>query len=230
MNKKLIEKIQKLLALATSPVEAEAKAAAEKANELLLRHNLSMQEVASEEKLYDGPVVVNKNKLGTEDSYIFGILGDHFFIRVIHDYRYRKHGGGTRVHFVGEETNLQVAIYVYGFLSGAYKRLWKAFAEKHGLSRRHKKSYYVGLTDGIKSQLTIKRQSVETETGLIVVPDANLDLFVENSLGKTSKIGGGKYFHYPEIEEAGFKDGKNLHIRRGIEQQGTEKDLYLDYK
>jgi len=44
MNKKILEKIQKLLSLATSDNEHEAKAAMDKANALLVKHNLSMQE------------------------------------------------------------------------------------------------------------------------------------------------------------------------------------------
>ena len=47
MDNKVVERIKKLLSLASSPNEHEAKMAAEKANELLLRFNLTASEVES---------------------------------------------------------------------------------------------------------------------------------------------------------------------------------------
>jgi hypothetical protein len=44
MKKDLIKRIQKLLALAGSDNENEAKAAMDMANRLLLKHNISLQE------------------------------------------------------------------------------------------------------------------------------------------------------------------------------------------
>jgi hypothetical protein len=49
----IIEKIQRLLALANSDNEHEAKLAAERATALLTKHNLSMQDIAVEEREYE---------------------------------------------------------------------------------------------------------------------------------------------------------------------------------
>lgn len=48
MDTKIIDRIKKLLALAESDNESEAKLAMERANELLLRYNLSSSQVASQ--------------------------------------------------------------------------------------------------------------------------------------------------------------------------------------
>ena len=45
LNDQIIERIQKLLSLANSDNENEAQLAASKANELLTKYNLSLQEV-----------------------------------------------------------------------------------------------------------------------------------------------------------------------------------------
>jgi hypothetical protein len=47
MTETLIEKVRKLLALAESPNENEAALAAEKAQELMLRHGIDMAQVAA---------------------------------------------------------------------------------------------------------------------------------------------------------------------------------------
>lgn len=49
---KIIEKIEKLLALATSPNEFEATRAMEKAAEILKKHNLSMSDILNNKKEY----------------------------------------------------------------------------------------------------------------------------------------------------------------------------------
>ena len=52
----IVDRIAKLLALANSPNEHEAAAAATKAQELLLEHNLYLEDIKSEHKSPELPI------------------------------------------------------------------------------------------------------------------------------------------------------------------------------
>lgn len=64
----IIDRITKLLALATSPNEYEASAAAAKASELLTAHNLRLEDVKTSNKLPDIPI--EKKEIGSNSRKV----------------------------------------------------------------------------------------------------------------------------------------------------------------
>jgi len=222
MDQAIIEKIKKLLALATSSNEHEARLAAEKANELLIRHNLKMQDLADTESVYDKSVAFEAARLKAHSRYVFSILQKHFFVVAVRSRRYDTRWlspGRTVVYLVGEETNLQVAQYVYGFLDYQFPALWRQFSQTSPRSRQ--RNYYAGLHAGLNEQLAVRRRAVESDTGLVVVNDPNLRPAVKRLMGKTT--GGGESKTKGRASRAfsaGLHDGRALQIRRGITERG----------
>ncbi len=130
------EKIQKLLALATSPVEAEATAAMEKAQELLAKHNLSMADVlksGSEKKFVIveakvGDIFAHKRRLGQAVGKLYFCK---YFFRVIPTQSKRKNVYNREQHcFAGEQHNADIALMMFNYLSDTIDRLAKEGADK----------------------------------------------------------------------------------------------------
>ena len=118
---KIIDRIRKLLALATSPNEHEAASAAEKAQAMLAEYNLSMAEVEA----------VNTNgsdEIVRDDSPkpgkiwrrpLYGAVGRLYFCQYFY-----AHRGPLDTHtFIGARHNIEVAKLMANYLEEAIIRL-----------------------------------------------------------------------------------------------------------
>ncbi len=85
VDQKVLEKIQKLLALTSSSNEHEARLAAERASELLTKYNLTASQLPSTDNEYQKTEVARKRRLSPEDRYITGILCEYFFVENLFD-------------------------------------------------------------------------------------------------------------------------------------------------
>ena len=232
MNEKVVDKIKKLLALATSSNENEAQLAAERANELLVKYNLSMQEVRQKvgEGDWDGDyekrTIETVSRATPDTKWIMVILNKHFFVHCI-----RARSGEMKLTawvIVGERTNTEIAHYVHGFLKKSFKSLWISYKKDNGLSESSRQSYYYGLFKGLDEQLGARRKFVEGEKGLVVVPDPNLPLKVQELVGKTFQSGIRATLTDVQAQDDGIEAGRRLQIKRGIESYGTDTQFALE--
>lgn len=240
MDTKLLEKIQKLLSLATSANENEAKLAAEKANELMIKHNIHLSQLdhISEDE-YENKEVLTSKSMPYESHWAMEVVQAHFFVRCV----FRKSRKGTwlgkdkgwgnrpaQIWFVGEKTNVEVAFYVFGFLIQKYKQLWKQFQQEHDVPHSSKGSYYLGLTAGLHAQLKRKRQSMEDEMALVLVEDPNLKKMENKFHGEVKSSRTDTYDNDPYSQHHGYQEGKRLQIQKGVEHKGGNTGLKLDHK
>lgn len=229
LKNKIIDKIQKLLALATSPVEAEAKSAAAMANKLLIQHNLTMQDVPDKsQKQYEKDTLFEGSEARTEDKFITSLLGEYFFVRIVT--RRDRRAGKTIFIILGEETNVAVARYVYEFLHRAFKDLWKQYQKETGAKSGSKQSYYMGLYKGLQEQFKAKHREVVTDRGLILVKDGDLERFVKDNFDRLRSSSQKVNLNDARAKEQGFEKGKSLHISRGIESSSGNLGKYLGSK
>lgn len=223
----MIERIKKLLALANSDNENEAKLAMERASELLLRHNLSMADVSiNRPDIGEETVKDDFSRIATEDKFIMSILENHFFIK---SYFHRSRFLGQtqyQLKFVGEPMNIEIASYTYAYLFASYRALWLKYKRETGSSERSRQAYYAGLTVGIKSQLEAKKVAVQQETGLVVVPDHRIKRYMAAMSIKSTKSS--SFAGDASASAAGMQAGRELQIKRGLKaQSATKSGLYL---
>jgi hypothetical protein len=239
LDTKLLEKIQKLLSLATSPNEHEAKLAAEKANELLIRHNLSLSDLTVGESLserYDNKPVYEGKVMSFETKWVMQLMNSHFFVQPIYRSARKvphnpKLNRPAHIWFVGTKTNVEVASYVFQFLCQKYKQLWKEYQTQTGAHNHLKGSYYEGLTHGIHTQLSAKRKQVETSMALVVQQDPNLRKAVDQYHGRIrSSSGPNPMVDDQGVRNDGYVQGERLNISRGLTQNGGSNGLALDHK
>lgn len=119
---------------------------------------------------------------------------------------------------VGEDTNVQVALYVFIFLHRTFPKLWRQF---HKVNRRSKaRSYYAGLHAGLNDQLLRRRRAVENDTGLVLATDSKLPAAVEIHFGETNaRSSRPERTRYSKAFAAGFVTGRNLAINSAVESR-----------
>ena len=167
MDNKLIEKIQKLISLADSPNENEAKAAMAKAQELMLKHNIDMRSVESHDSEYINETSETFKREHPYMKHINGILQDFFFVKVVKSCR----RGASFFNYIGEKNNVATAVHTKNFLMDTFERLWQDYRKETGATRGSKTSFIYGLAQGISAKLKEQRQAAEEQYGLVLVND-----------------------------------------------------------
>jgi len=223
MEKKLLEKIQKLLNLANSDNEHEAKLAMERANELLVKHNISMQQ-ATVDLEYEKTVLTEDSKQSTEDKFVRSILSEFFFVKLVTSRRTKyinsKRVATTTIFILGTDTNVQIATYVYGYLKNTFKSLFKQYKKETGCPANVKQSYYAGLYDGLKIQLEATKVKVEQKEGLVLVDDKKLARYMAGAFDNLKTQTSRWTVRDSQAVQDGTEQGKNIRIARGIESNG----------
>lgn len=231
-NTRILDKIKKLLALANSVNEHEAKLAAEQAQRLLVKHNLSMQSTAVgadgiiEETVGEASIYGNPHR-----RFILAILKNHFFVEcILHTRAVGRTVDGrikpaTIVVLVGRDVNVKVATYIHVFLTRQFPKMWLAYKHANSASEKSRKSYYIGLYHGLNEQLTVAKKDVEQKEGLVLVADADLKAHLAQMDLKFKSAPREKSVNHDAMD-AGREDGKNLKLHHAVAEQG-ERGLAL---
>lgn len=200
----MLEKIKKLLDLANSNNEHEAKLASEKAQELMLKYNISMldlpQEFLKEQE--------SCPRMSPEDVFVNNIISDYFFVTILR--------GRNKLVLVGTKENIEVAKYVRAFLKQTFKDLFRAS------DATNRKAFYAGLAAGLRKSLDLQQAKVEG-SGLVVMVNAKLNQFVENQfkVRHTNHKFNGSAADY----SAGVENGQKINIRKGLGTTGASGKL-----
>ena len=228
-QRKLLDKIDKLLSLAQSQNEHESLCAMEKANRLIEKYNICRIEL-SQKAQYDF-IIINHQKKRIENYQrkICTILANHFFVKVIlsNSYDAIQCCNHKTIEIFGTTENVLIAHYVYDFLLNQINSLWNKFQQKHKTPGRQKRSYWLGVLDGFaqklassqKIQSTKKISAVQGSQSLSVMlceQDQALNFFIGQRYPRlTRRTYGSAKIHMKEYE-AGQKDGKKLTLNRGV--------------
>jgi len=190
VDQNLIDKLQKILALTTSPVEGEAQAAAAMLAKLLEKHNLSMADL--EQKGAAAPGVremgVDLGKAAfTWKLDLAEAIADYYFCFGMVD-RYRK-----TVVFIGRPDNVESLKMLYNWLIDQIKRIStderKAHTEQtseHIDPLRWQVHFGVGAVDRLKMRLAEERERVRNDAGtmaLVIHHQTEIGDFMEDKYG-----------------------------------------------
>jgi hypothetical protein len=231
----IIEKVQKLLALANSDNEHEAALAANRAQALLTKYNLTMQDVAfeeGEEKYIREDFATGRGRASQEWKYIQSLLQEFYFIRIVQSKRVVPGGQFWKPKteivycFLGQAHNVEIAKFVRDFLTRSFKDLFAAYRKANKAPASGRESFYLGLYKGLHGQLKSTLKQVEQETGLVVVEDAGLDEFINDAFNKLkSKAVSVRNANDADALAAGAEEGKNLRIARGLGGEASKRDI-----
>ncbi len=240
---KMIQTVQKLLSLAQSDNENEARAASRKANELIHKHNLDlfMDEARFEQSRAGYRVITHKKKQVTRlQKGILLILSQFYYVHPVLSKQYdaRDQQSYQAMVLFGLPENLKIAEYVYHYLLETGTRLWQENRSLQGYTRKDEVSFYVGFTEGIKKTLTpsceapVRVDSGETRAIMEVSQSLSLSMALKiqtemNRVFPRISRRRASYRHSSAAYNQGFKEGKKTHIRKGIHNKGKNTGLRL---
>lgn len=173
---RLIDRVQKLLALAGSSERHEAEAAMRKAHELMLRHNL---EVPAATGGYELRHLGDPRRRRTRaERDVVHILTTHFFVNAIEIPSYLPALGrqGTVFEIGGTRPNVEMAEHAFAFLVATAERLWQSARRERALPGTERTTYQSGVVRGFGEKLVAERGALRG-AGLVWVGDPGLDDF-----------------------------------------------------
>ena len=168
------EKIRKLLALAQSPEEAEAKAALLRARELMAKYKLTEADLEEAQKQAVRDVRTDITCSKRRDPWVIrlsAVIGAHYCCK---GYRYHLYGQQTqRVCFIGLEDDVEICIAIFRYavdcISAGVNTIRK---ENAGYHPRYVKqqcdSYGYGFVNGIRAALDRQDEEKRSEWGLVL--------------------------------------------------------------
>jgi len=153
-NTKAIDKINKLLALGTSPNENEAKLATERANKLLLKYNLTMDQIQKKETIQSS-MDLGKTRLSSWESILMKSICELNMCEVL-----TSRGRTVAFIVIGKDINVITSKNMFEYLTDAVIALAKKNAGK-GVAAKN--SYKIGVVYGLIERLDALKESNMTE-------------------------------------------------------------------
>lgn len=173
MDNKIIDKIQNLLELSyDAPNDEEGQTALLMAQKLMVKHNLSMRDLAAAKpKNNIGETLGTREyRLPWWQEKLAAILGPNFRCQTIRR-RYRKEGV-TQMIFFGYHSDAELCSKVYEgailYLKYRLKRLRPTIPRAYW--KNYKKSYLIGFLEGIDQRFKEQSQSSEEFSLMVQVP------------------------------------------------------------
>jgi len=234
-----INKVRKMFSLASSANINEAAAAMRMANSFICKYNLQRLDRQGRLTEYAYQIInTHKKRKNFIERKIAGLLMDFFYVDIVYSELFdaEKCQLHKTIELLGTRENVAFAGHVYEFLFSRIQFLWKTYRKKSRVAGRLKRSYTLGLLQGLRekleqnekqqplpSNLTLDRESKTTISGLVVAKDTGLAEFVGNRFPRLRKVSyrssgvfcGSTY-------RQGKKEGREITIHKVVqEQQGN---------
>lgn len=213
-SEKIIERIKKLLNLASSENKHEAELATIKANQLLLKHNLEHINSHNEEEDVVVKRVLEGSRKTSKHQAIYEILTT-FHVQPVFN-----HGRGHfYLEILGDRVNVEIADYIANYLDLELEHLWKmAQKENEGLKGlANKNSFFEGMAQGYKEKMREQKTQIDSKALVLLKKDLEKKSeVVYSSLRYTSSKGSSKG---SEGRKIGKNMGRDLSFRQGIDKK-----------
>jgi hypothetical protein len=220
----ILETIRRLLALGQSPNEHEATLALAKAQEWMLRYNLSMAEVESADAGRSDWVKAEAYRGGVrppgELEFVTPIVQRFFFVRIVQIVQLPQRIGGAwdkQWVLFGRKENVAVAQHVLCYLRRTFRDLWETYRRNVGAARRDSQAFFWGLQCGLTEKLQAQREAAASaaEPGALVAVDGELTRRFQEafpSIARNVKRVRG----HEEVFAAGHERGRGIEIRPAV--------------
>jgi len=223
MNDTIVEKIKKLLRLKRGGTPDEIATALRMAQELAAKHGIDLGSVdENEEAPREQPLThadaTTASRLARECIYS-ALICKHFFN--VEPLTQRTGWRVRKITFIGREWDIQIALYVYNFLVGHFRREWNT---KRGRCRnRH--AFMSGMFDGLARKLR-ERQPVEVNEAAVLRLDRALVLrrdYMKEHFGDTTEKSYESDSDALAARHAGFIAGQQTEVRPGVKAGAENK-------
>jgi len=235
-EERLLNRVEKLLALAESSNEYEAALAVERVRQLYAKYNLERLAAGSESAYVHCVINRRRRRIESDESAIFAILTAHFLVRAVFTSLYdaRDLCEYRVVELLGARENVLMAEYVYYFLRHKLDTLWKEHRTRAGTAALAKRSYMLGVLSGFREKLdasaavaNAEASSTGTSQALLKLADQQLEKFVATRYPRLTTRWWGTGYRDRDSYSAGVVDGGNITLHRGITHRTGNRGLSL---
>ena len=153
----ILSKVRKLLALGESPSEAEAASALAKAQSLLARYGLSVQDVKDECPEVVESSILEKKRLRAWESHLVAVVTKATFTRALHV----TLSGTSRVLIIGRPVNAAAAAELFCYLHLVVLKLGRSAGERVA----HLESFKLGVVHRVGERLASNEPGVAGDEG-----------------------------------------------------------------
>ncbi len=172
----VLRKVGRLLALADSDNEHEARSAMSTAHRLMRKHNIACEAQPKADVYGFRSLGQIRRRMPAHERVLAGILGEHFFVRpiLVSAFDVNTTRRGHILEVCGRTENLDIATHVHAFLLETAQRLWLAHKLAQGIvGNKDRRKYLQGLMMGFSDRLRSEAQSAQA-AGLVWVGDPDL--------------------------------------------------------
>jgi predicted SprT family Zn-dependent metalloprotease len=234
--RKMLRKVEKLMALGQSNNQAEAQAASRKANYLLNKYNLQRINTGDDDPNIKYLTICHKKKrIESIQKALLSVLRDYYYVNCVTSRTYHAENDTVykSIVLIGREEALIVAEYVYHFLLDTGQALWQDFRKKHSAQKGEKVSFDMGFTAGIRDnhELMFGDSEIKINGDLSLPVKMAKTLMAQNHEANRKeesrlfpRLKQGKYGRHHASSGAfkeGFKNGKSTQINKGVTRSGN---------
>jgi len=206
------------------------------ANSFICKYNLQRLDRQTRLADYDYQIInTHKKRKNFMERKIAGLLMDFFYVDIVYSELFdaEKCQLHKTIELLGTRENVAFARHVYGFLFSRIHFLWKTYRKKSRVAGRLKRSYTLGLLQGLREKLeqndkqqplpsnfALDRESKTTISGLVVAKDTGLAEFVGNRFPRLRKVSyRSSGIFCGSTYRQGKKEGKKITIHKVMQHQ-----------
>lgn len=231
MSENIKDKIKKLLRLANSSNENEAKLAMKKAQELLAKHKLKISDVEGKElkveKLETGIYFSSRKDRWRGD--LIKVISKNYCVEAYMSTAY--HSSKHQICLVGMKYDMEICMEVFKFASAHVEDWFRNFKKVEGWKyssqylNAAKNTYGIAFSEGVEEVLERQKEQKTQEWGLVMVTPKEAVDFVAGLNPSKSKARA-NVIHDGEIAYMGYMAGTALELNDKI----TEKENLERYR
>jgi hypothetical protein len=227
----IVDRIVKLLALASSDNQHEAEAAMLAAQRLMLKYNVEAVQSGTTQPYRFVHLGEPTGRVFESDRVLAMILAKHFFVEVIwvSVYRPREKKRGSVLEVCGSPENRSMAEYVHAFLRRTADALWADYRRRSGLSsNRDRQRYLSGVMAGFADKLAEQAKGAK-QAGLVWVKDGELGGYMRRRYPYVRNVR-----HSGNVRDEAFasgrEDGKKIVLHKPVASSASSHGRLLGPK
>lgn len=232
MDSNTLEKIKKLLNLATKNTNAaEMEAAMAKAIEIATLHGIDLAKIQigsaeKKKKEYSNDTMYFGSRMPIVHDYVSSIVREFFNTKIVSCGNRKL---GRFLYFVGTKEDIEMSKFVYSFLSNKMMDLWHGYHAQTSCAVRAREPYFMGVYGGLHNKLENQRKQTESESNMdsgtanqyaIMIRNnkQDLELAVQNMFSDLRQIKPKERNTNDSSYYSGYQAGQNVNIARPIGQ------------
>lgn len=223
-----LDKIARLLNLASSSNEHEAQAAMAAAQRLMLKYNLDVCSHESKRDYCFRHIGKPSGRVYEAPRILALILSEHFFVETIWVPVWRPLEGkrGSVIEVCGTRANVELAAYVYDFLTHTSERLWREHKRARSISGdRDRRAFLAGVMTGFRNKLASQKRT-DREHGLVWRGDADLSAYLKQRHPRSHWTRYASSQHQAAHVE-GQRAGSTIVLHRGLSTETQKRGRLL---